>query len=68
MNDKPRDRTTKWMSIIAIVLVLLNALGNLIYRIITGEDGMGVVYKAKDTFPFNLLVLIFCMNKNSFCD
>ncbi|NIO50012.1 MAG: hypothetical protein GTN73_11370 [Candidatus Aminicenantes bacterium] len=37
MNDKPKDRTTMWMSIIAIILVLINALGNLIYRIVTGE-------------------------------
>ena len=38
MNDKPKDRTTKWMNIIAIILLLINALGNLIYRIVTGED------------------------------
>ncbi len=38
MNDKPKDRTTKRMNIIAISLVLINALGNLIYRIVTGED------------------------------
>ena len=37
MNDKPKDRTTKRMNIIAIILVLINALGNLIYRIVTGE-------------------------------
>jgi hypothetical protein len=41
MNDKPKDRTTKWMSIIAIILVLISALGNLIYGIVTGEDGIG---------------------------
>ena len=41
MNDKPKDRTTKWMNIIAIILVLINALGNLIYGIVTGEDGIG---------------------------
>jgi hypothetical protein len=41
MNDKPKDRTTKRMNIIAIILVLINALGNLIYGIVTGEDGIG---------------------------
>jgi hypothetical protein len=41
MNDNPKDRTTKRMNIIAIILVLINALGNLIYGIVTGEDGIG---------------------------
>ena len=41
MNDKPKDRTTKRMNIIAIILVLIIALGNLIYGIVTGEDGIG---------------------------
>ena len=40
MNNNPIERTTKWMSIIAIILVLINALGNLIYRIVTGKDGI----------------------------
>jgi len=40
MNDKPKDRTTKRMNIIAIILVLISALGNLIYGIVTGENGI----------------------------
>lgn len=40
MNDKPKDTTTKWMSIIAIILVLINASGNLIYGIVAGEGGI----------------------------
>ncbi len=40
MNDKPKDRTTTWMSIIALILVLINALGNLIYGIVTGGGGI----------------------------
>lgn len=38
MNDKPKDRTTKRMNIIAIIMVLIHALGNLIYGIVVGED------------------------------
>lgn len=41
MNDKLKDRTTKRMNIIAIILVLISAIRNLIYGIFTGEDGMG---------------------------
>lgn len=45
MNDLPKDRTTKWMSIIAIILLFINALGNLIYRIVVGENGVvGILY------------------------
>jgi hypothetical protein len=40
MNNETKDRATKRMNIIAIILVLINALGNLIYRIVTGEDGI----------------------------
>ncbi len=40
--DKPKDRTTKRMNIIAIILVLIHAFGNLVYGIVTGEGGIGV--------------------------
>jgi len=39
MNDKPNDRKIKRMNIIATILVVINALGNLMYRIVTGEGG-----------------------------
>jgi hypothetical protein len=41
MIDKLSDRTTKRMNIIAIILVLIHALGNLIYGIVAGEEGIG---------------------------
>ncbi|UCE39049.1 MAG: hypothetical protein JSW00_07455 [Thermoplasmata archaeon] len=41
MIDKPKDRTTKRMNIMAIILVLISALGNLIYGIVMSEDGIG---------------------------
>ena len=53
MNDKPKDRTTKWMSIIAIILVLISALGNLIYGIITGADDIAA------RLPYLCLVILF---------
>jgi len=37
MNKKPKDRTSKWMNIVAIILVLINAFGPLIYGFTTGE-------------------------------
>ena len=43
MNDKPKDRTTKRMNIIAIILVLINALGNLIYGLVTGAGGIAAL-------------------------
>jgi len=46
MNDKPKDRTTEWMNIIAIILVLINALGNLIYRIVTGGGVIAALFYA----------------------
>ncbi len=51
MNDKPKDRTTRWMSIIAIILVLISALGVLIFVLVTPDGGIGVL--------FCLLCLIF---------
>ena len=40
MNDKPKDRIAMWMSIIAYILVLMIviALGVLIYAIVTGAN------------------------------
>jgi hypothetical protein len=40
MNNKPIERTTTWMNIIAIVLVMINPFGNLIYLLVKGEGGM----------------------------
>jgi len=45
MNDKPKDRTTMWMSIIALILVLMIvfALGVAIYTIVTTDYIVPVV-------------------------
>ncbi len=45
MNDKPKDRITMWMSIIAFILVLMIAfaLGVLIYMIVTGDSIIPIV-------------------------
>jgi MFS family permease len=48
---KPKDRTTMWMSIVALILVLISTLGVMIYVIVTGEDGIGAL--------FCLLCLVF---------
>ena len=51
-NYKPKDRTTMRMSIIALVLVLISALGVMIYSIVTGDrEATGAV--------FALLFLVF---------
>jgi len=52
MNDKPKDRTTKRMNIIAIILVLISALGNLIYGIVTGADDIAA------RLPYLCLVIL----------
>ena len=52
MNDKPKDRTKKRMNIIAIILVLIHALGNLIYTIVT-EEGIG--------FPLYACLVLFVL-------
>lgn len=52
MNDKPKDRTTKRMNIIAIILVLISALGNLIYGIVTGADDI------RTRLPYLCLVIL----------
>ena len=41
---KPKDRTTMRMSIIALILVLISALGVVRYVAVTGGDGMGGVF------------------------
>jgi membrane-bound ClpP family serine protease len=53
MNDKPKDRIAMWMSIIAYILVLMIviALGVLIYAIVTGAN--------IETVVFCLLCLVF---------
>lgn len=51
MNDKQKDRTTMWMSIIALILVLISTLGVMIYITVTVEDGIGAL--------FCLLCLVF---------
>lgn len=41
MNDMPKDRTAERMNIIAVILVLISAFGNLIYGIVAGEGDIG---------------------------
>jgi hypothetical protein len=41
---KPKDRTTMWMSLIALILVLLSTLGVMIYVTVTVEDGIGALF------------------------
>jgi hypothetical protein len=53
MNDKPKDRTSNRMNIIAIILVLIQALGNLIYGIVTGADDIAA------RLPYLCLVILF---------
>ncbi len=53
MNDIPKDRTTKRMNIIAIILVLIQALGNLIYGIVAGADDIAA------RLPYLCLVILF---------
>jgi hypothetical protein len=54
MNDKPKDRTTMWMSIIALILVLMSAyfLGVMIYKILTNGYIMQIV-----VYPFYLVFI-----------
>ena len=44
MNEKPKDRTTNWMNIIASILVLITALGNIIYTIVAGKGGIAALF------------------------
>jgi len=54
MNDKPKDRTTMWMSIIALILVLMIAyvLGAMIYVIVTGGSIIRILF-----YPLSLVFL-----------
>ncbi len=61
MNDKPKDRTTKRMNILAIILVLIMAFGNLIYGIVTGADDIGA--RLPSLF---LVILVIALRRKAF--